>query len=96
MIKVLGLALYGPLAASTRYRLGQYVPGLASHGIDLQICHLLGDNYLRRRFGGGSLPPHAAAKSSTGAPMKCMLTARMLTTRMQDTRSEEGFTVFTL
>lgn len=56
MIKVLGLALYGPLAASTRYRLGQYVPGLAKHGIDLQICHLLGDDYLRRRFGGGSLP----------------------------------------
>lgn len=56
MIKVLGLALYGPLAASTRYRLGQYVPGLASQGIDLQICHLLGDDYLRQRFKGGSLP----------------------------------------
>ena len=47
MIKVLGLALYGPLAASTRYRLAQYVPGLASLGIDLQIRHLLGDDYLR-------------------------------------------------
>jgi glycosyltransferase involved in cell wall biosynthesis len=56
MIKVLGLALYGPLAASTRYRLGQYVPGLASLGIDLQIRHLLGDDYLRRRFTGASLP----------------------------------------
>lgn len=56
MIKVLGLALYGPLAASTRYRLGQYVHGLARLGIDLQICHLLGDDYLRRRFGGGALP----------------------------------------
>ena len=56
MIKVLGLALYGPLAASTRYRLGQYVPGLASLGIDLQIHHLLGDDYLRRRFTGASLP----------------------------------------
>ena len=54
MIKVLGLALYGPLAASTRYRLGQYVPGLASQGIDMKICHLLGDDYLRRRFSGGS------------------------------------------
>src|SRR5467141_3156451 len=52
MIKALGLALYGPLAASTRYRLGQYVPGLASHGIDLKVCHLLGDDYLRRRFAG--------------------------------------------
>lgn len=56
MIKVLGLALYGPLAASTRYRLGQYVPGLARLGIDLQICHLLGDDYLRRRFVSDALP----------------------------------------
>lgn len=55
MIKVLGLALYGPLAASTRYRLGQYVDGLAEMGIDLQIRHLLGDDYLRRRFAG--VPP---------------------------------------
>jgi glycosyltransferase involved in cell wall biosynthesis len=56
MIKVLGLALYGPLAASTRYRLGQYVPGLAREGIDLQVCSLLGDEYLRRRFRGAALP----------------------------------------
>jgi glycosyltransferase involved in cell wall biosynthesis len=56
MIKVLGLALYGPLAASTRYRLGQYVPGLARQGIDLEICYLLGDVYLRQRFNGGALP----------------------------------------
>jgi glycosyltransferase involved in cell wall biosynthesis len=56
MIKILGLALYGSLAASTRYRLGQYVPGLASQGIDLQIRHLLGDEYLRRRFRGASMP----------------------------------------
>ena len=56
MIKVLGFALYGPLAASTRYRLGQYVPGLACMGIDLQIVHLLGDDYLRGRFSGRSLP----------------------------------------
>ena len=56
MIKVLGLALYGPLAASTRYRLGQYVDGLAGFGIELQIRHLLGDEYLRRRFAAGRLP----------------------------------------
>ena len=56
MIKVLGLALYGPLAASTRYRLGQYVPGLAECGIDLEIRHLLGDVYLKRTFGGKSKP----------------------------------------
>ncbi len=55
MTRLLGLALYGPKAASTRYRLGQYVPGLAQHGIDLQIHHLLGDDYLRRRFSGDSI-----------------------------------------
>jgi glycosyltransferase involved in cell wall biosynthesis len=52
MIKTLGLALYGPLAASTRYRLGQFVPALASHGIDLRIHSLLGDAYLQKRFSG--------------------------------------------
>ena len=62
MIKVLGLALYGPLAASTRYRLGQYVPGLASMGIELTVVHLLGDDYLRRRFSGGPLPLASVAR----------------------------------
>lgn len=52
MIRLLGFALYGPLAASTRYRLEQYIPGLAHLGIDLQVHHLLGDEYLRRSFGG--------------------------------------------
>jgi glycosyltransferase involved in cell wall biosynthesis len=56
MTRVLGLALYGPLAASNRYRLAQYAPGLASIGIDLQIHHLLGDDYLRARFSGGAIP----------------------------------------
>ena len=63
MIKVLGLALYGPLAASTRYRLGQYVPGLSGMGIDLQIQHLLGDDYLRVRFKGGRIPLTAIARA---------------------------------
>lgn len=52
MIRVQGFALYGPLAASTRYRLQQYGPGLRLLGIDLQVAHLLGDDYLRRRFNG--------------------------------------------
>ena len=56
MIKILGLALYGPLAASHRYRLGQFVPGLISMGIDLQIRHLLSDDYLYARFNGHTLP----------------------------------------
>jgi glycosyltransferase involved in cell wall biosynthesis len=66
MIKVLGLALYGPLAASTRYRLGQYVPGLASFGIDLRICHLLGDDYLRQRFAGGGWALNAILRGALG------------------------------
>lgn len=52
MIRVLGLALYGSLAASTRYRLGQYVEGLARHGIELEIRSLLGNSYLSRTFSG--------------------------------------------
>lgn len=46
------MALYGPLAASTRYRLGQYIPHLAEQGIELRLSHLLGDEYLRSRFAG--------------------------------------------
>jgi glycosyltransferase involved in cell wall biosynthesis len=65
MIQVLGLALYGPLAASTRYRLGQYVEGLEQHGIRMQIRHVLGDEYLSRRFAG--LPVRPAALLRMGA-----------------------------
>lgn len=63
MINVLGLALYGPLAASTRYRMAQFVPGLAEYGIDLQIRSLLGDDYLRRRFDGDGMPLAAMLRS---------------------------------
>jgi glycosyltransferase involved in cell wall biosynthesis len=66
MIKVLGLALYGPLAASTRYRLGQYVPGLAENGVDLQIFYLLDDDYLRRSFRGQSLNVYGLLRSGLG------------------------------
>ncbi|MBB6599050.1 glycosyltransferase family 4 protein [Luteimonas sp. MC1825] len=52
----MGLSLYGPLAASTRYRLQQYVPGLRDHGIELDVHGLLDDRYLRRRFAGERLP----------------------------------------
>jgi glycosyltransferase involved in cell wall biosynthesis len=64
MIKVLGFALYGPLAASTRYRLCQYVGGLADHGVRLEVRHLLGDEYLRRSFAGQSLPVAALMRSA--------------------------------
>ena len=56
MIKVLGLALYGSLAASHRVRLRQYCIGLAERGIDLTVQSLLGNEYLQARFHGGALP----------------------------------------
>jgi glycosyltransferase involved in cell wall biosynthesis len=63
MIKVLGLALYGPLAASNRYRVGQYVPGLLDLGIELETRHLLGDDYLRAIFSGKALPIESMLKA---------------------------------
>lgn len=55
-MNVLGLALYGPLAASTRLRLTQYAPGLAGIGFNLTTQSLLNDAYLRSRFEGHHLP----------------------------------------
>lgn len=55
-MRVLGLALYGERAASTRHRLGQYREGLLDAGIELDVCHLLSDRYLVSRFEHGSLP----------------------------------------
>ena len=56
MIKVLGLALYGPLAASNRYRLGQYAEGLTGFGVDLKVRHLLSDDYLKSLFLSQNMP----------------------------------------
>lgn len=64
MVKVLGLSLYGPLAASTRYRLEQYIPGLSEYGIDLQVHYLLGDEYLRCRFQRGKIPLFSLLQAS--------------------------------
>ena len=56
MINILGLALYGPLAASHRVRLGQYRKGLLALGVDLHVQSLLGNDYLQSRFRGGRVP----------------------------------------
>ncbi len=56
MINILGLALYGPIAASHRVRLGQYRKGLLEEGIDLHIQSLLGNDYLECRFRGDRRP----------------------------------------
>jgi len=55
MIKVLGLSLYGDLAASHRYRLSQYKPYLAENGIDLTINSLLNNDYLIAKFNKRSI-----------------------------------------
>ena len=64
MIKVIGFAFYGPLAASTRYRLEQYIPGLSEYGIDLQVHYLLGDEYLRYLFQDEKLPLTALMRAA--------------------------------
>jgi glycosyltransferase involved in cell wall biosynthesis len=53
LIRVLGLSLYGPQAASHRVRLSQFQAGLAANGIQLEIQSLLDDAYLLQRFAGG-------------------------------------------
>lgn len=40
------------MAASTRYRLTQYAPGLRHQGIDLEVVALLGDDYVQKSFAG--------------------------------------------
>lgn len=50
MIKILGLALYGPMAASTRYRLGQYVDKLENEDIKIELCFLLNDEYIKSKY----------------------------------------------
>lgn len=64
MTKILGLSLYGQQAASHRYRLGQYVPGLKQAGIDLQIQSLLDDEYLINRFAEQPVPWNSVLKSA--------------------------------
>jgi glycosyltransferase involved in cell wall biosynthesis len=55
MIKVLGLALYGPMAASHRYRLGQFKDSLRDAGIELEIHSLLDNKYLANKFDGKAI-----------------------------------------
>lgn len=55
-IKVLGLSLYGELAASTRYRLSQYAPGLLQEDIKIDVHSLLGDTYVQKSFAGEKYP----------------------------------------
>jgi glycosyltransferase involved in cell wall biosynthesis len=59
-VRIIALTKYGLRAASTRQRFGQYRSAFAAAGIELQICPLLGDDYIAaleqgRRFGYASI-----------------------------------------
>jgi glycosyltransferase involved in cell wall biosynthesis len=59
-VRVLILAKYGPLAASTRYRFEQFLPDLKAAGIDCELSPLFDDDYLRERFDGSIFPRRRA------------------------------------
>ena len=70
MIEVLALALYGDRAASTRYRLEQYIPRLRDDGIHLRVAPLLGNEYIkstfaRKKYGAIKLVNHYMARAVT-------------------------------
>jgi len=51
-MKILGLALYGPQAASHRVRLSQFKGVLGARGINLTIQSLLDDEYIKKKYAG--------------------------------------------
>jgi glycosyltransferase involved in cell wall biosynthesis len=51
-MKVLALARYGRLGASSRIRLYQFLPYLRAQGIEATVAPLCSDQYLRRLYGG--------------------------------------------
>lgn len=55
-MRVLVLAKYDRMAASTRHRFLQFAPHLADEGIHLELSPLFGDDYLAARFEHGRAP----------------------------------------
>ena len=51
-MKVLILSRYDNLGASSRIRMFQYIPYLKSHGIELEVAPLLGNDYLTDLYAG--------------------------------------------
>lgn len=54
-VRVLFLTRYGPLGASSRVRLLQFLPLLEAAGIRATVSPLLPDDYLRRLYAGGGV-----------------------------------------
>lgn len=53
-IKVILFSKYSRMGASSRLRSMQYLPLLAEHGIDVEVCELFPDAYLQARYGGSA------------------------------------------
>ena len=62
-VSVLILARYGSRAASTRYRLLQYLPFLERHGFTFTINTLLDDVYIQNLYSGKTQDPRRIAAS---------------------------------
>lgn len=53
-LKVMLFSKYSRMGASSRLRSMQYLPLLAEHGIDVEVCELFPDAYLEARYGGSA------------------------------------------
>ena len=53
-LKVTLFSKYSRMGASSRLRSMQYLPLLAEHGIDVEVCELFPDAYLQARYGGNA------------------------------------------
>ena len=77
-MRLLMLPRYGPLGASSRLRMMQYVPALQAAGIDVEVSALLDDGYVRDLYANTVSVPKVAAAYGR---------------RLQRVRSMEGFDV---
>ena len=55
-MRILLLSRYTPAAASSRYRMYQYVPYLEQHGCKVTIAPLLSDRYVKNLYAGKPIP----------------------------------------
>jgi hypothetical protein len=53
-LKVILFSKYSRMGASSRLRSMQYLPLLAEQGIDVEVCELFPDAYLKARYGGSA------------------------------------------